>query len=130
MAVAALYLVAVVVKMTDSDLLNPIRTAVSLLPEEIGVLGTLVAAVLVTARAAAVPMLHGLLAACVPALPITMVGEMIQSVAVCAVNECGSPDFLAAWQLLWLLWPRALLVAFVLAGAMAAARALRARQSA
>jgi Zn-dependent protease with chaperone function len=130
MAVAALYLVAVVVKMTDSDLLNPIGTAVSLLPEEIGVLGTLVAAVLVTARAAAVPMLHGLLAACVPALPITMVGEMIQSVAVCAVNECGSPDFLAAWQLLWLLWPRALLVAFVLAGAMAAARALRARQSA
>jgi hypothetical protein len=125
--ISALYVVAAVLRATAPGLLDPVATAIGLLPVELGILGSLVAAVVAAARAPAAPVLHGLLAACVPAVPIAMIGEVIESAALCAVNECGSPDFADGWTLLWLLWPRALLVALVLACAAAAVRLSAAR---
>ncbi|MFG3525063.1 M48 family metalloprotease [Nocardia nova] len=93
----------------------PVQKALSLLPVAASLLSAPVAAVIATAQARALRPLHGILAACVPAVPIATIGEVNEHIVLCAVGSCTPPKLTAVWSMQWVLLPRVLVLALLLA---------------
>ncbi|MEU5210113.1 hypothetical protein [Streptomyces sp. NPDC020742] len=90
-AATGCYALAVTVHDLAPDALTPIGQLLNFLPFLLAAVAVVAAALISTARAQELRTLHGLLAACVPGLPIVFGGDLIQSSARCLIGRCTGP---------------------------------------
>ncbi|MFB6439698.1 hypothetical protein ACFCVY_23410 [Streptomyces sp. NPDC056411] len=128
-AATGCYALAVTVHDLAPDALTPIGQLLNFLPFLLAAVAVVAAALISTARAQELRTLHGLLAACVPGLPVVFGGDLIQSSARCLIGRCTGPDLANSWDLFrwferWTL-PVSLVLSALLAAVLAAVLAFR-----